>query len=385
MRRLSLHSAIGVALASLVASACYVTTTTDPSRTGAQTSPPPEEDPRTERRTTPPPRKQPAPPATDPDTRPRDVPARDVDVRDWRRRRIGSAAAFEIEPTAGPVGTVINIYGRFRPAVRKGGPVMCSFTGAPQVSPYFVSTRRLTLIVPQGARSGPVRCTIGNRELWAGRFSVTRKLDNIFVPTDEEQGLLGAVYKLSPNTKRLPDFSTLGEPVSTFVVPTLSVGPRSFDVGFPLLSTGGEPLLEWFAIRFTGIVEATKTTDYTFRLVSDDGAKLYINDQLVIDNDGIHPPRAKEGTIRLTEGKHDIVVEYFQGPRNQIALELWWKRDNNPFSGVPAKSLSRYTVEHDCSEKPAMMCCQGQSPACQECRSRAAQALADWESACAPN
>src|SRR5690606_24074050 len=107
----------------------------------------------------------------------------------------------------------------------------------------------------------------------------------------------------------------LGEPLATFVMPALQVAPRRFDVGFPRITGDGEPLFEWFAIRFVGNIEATKTAEYTFQLNSDDGAKLFIDGKLVINNDGIHPPRAKEGTIHLTEGKHEIVVEYFQGPR----------------------------------------------------------------------
>ena len=37
---------------------------------------------------------------------------------------------------------------------------------------------------------------------------------------------------------------------------------------------------------------------YTFNMLSDDGAKLYIDDQVIIDNDGIHPPLWKDGVGR---------------------------------------------------------------------------------------
>jgi hypothetical protein len=284
-----------------------------------------------------------------------------------RRGRLGRAAAFAIEPTTGPVGTAVNIYGQFQPGARAKGPVECAFTGAKPVSPYYVSLRRMILIVPEGARSGPVRCTVGQQELWTGRFAVTPRLDDIFLPTTEEEGLLGAVYKLRPNTRRLPSFDALGEPFATFVMPALQVLPRDFKAGFPGLSADGEPLVEWFAIRFVGQIDVTRTAEYTFRLTSDDGARLYIDDQLVIDNDGVHPPVAKDGSIQLTEGKHDIVVEYFQGPRYSMALLLQWKRGNNPFSAVPAKSL---------------FCCQARNQACQDCKTRAQAAVSAWERQC---
>jgi hypothetical protein len=404
----------GAALAALVLTSCYVATAPDPQQSGAHaTTPPPRQPspyqpqpgdveettpPPHQAQPTPPPRQaQPMPPPPPPppveqapaeQDRPRpgagpdrrDKPSRVV-VRD-RRGRLGRAASFAIEPTIGPAGTAVNIYGQFRPGARAKGPVECTFTGAKPVSPFYVSLRRMILIVPDGARTGPVRCAVGKQELWAGHFAVTPRLDDIFLPTTEEEGLLGAVYKLPPNTRRLPNFDTLGEPFATFVMPALQVLPREFKAGFPGLSTGGEPLLEWFAIRFVGQIDVTRTAEYAFRLTSDDGAKLYIDDQLVINNDGIHPPTAKEGTIHLTEGKHDIVVEYFQGPRHSMALLLQWKRGNNPFSAVAAKSLSRYTDELDCSERPMVFCCQANTPACQDCKARAQAAVDVWDRQC---
>jgi hypothetical protein len=65
--------------------------------------------------------------------------------------------------------------------------------------------------------------------------------------------------------------------------------------------------------------------NYQFKLNSDDGAKLYIDGQLVIDNDGQHAPTAKEASVYLTAGEHALTIDYFQGPRYQIALELYWK------------------------------------------------------------
>jgi len=43
---------------------------------------------------------------------------------------------------------------------------------------------------------------------------------------------------------------------------------------------------------------------------------------VVIDNDGLHPPLEKTGTVELAGGLHRIRVSYFQGPKFQIALLL---------------------------------------------------------------
>lgn len=305
-------------------------------------------------------------------------------VIDWRRGRIGSAARFTIEPSMGPAGTVVNIFGDFRPAVG-GGAMTCTFAGASAVNPYFVSLRRVVVRVPEGAQSGVASCTVGNQTLWSGRFTVTPKLDDIFVPMDEESGVLGAVYRIPQGTSRLPDFGTLGDPIGTFVVPTIHVSPRNFDRGFPGLDAQGATVKDWYALRYIGLVDATREADYTFKLKASDGARLYVDDKLVIDNDGVHPPQDKEGTIHLTQGKHRIVVEYFKASGAQIALELWWKRGNNPFSGVAKHSLSRYSVEYNCSAEPiGVMCCKAMTAECRMCAERHEAAMAAWRQQCRP-
>ncbi len=55
--------------------------------------------------------------------------------------------------------------------------------------------------------------------------------------------------------------------------------------GFP----GIDNRFEWFAIDYTGNFWIARGGKYKFALNSDDGSKLYIDDTLVIDNDGQHP------------------------------------------------------------------------------------------------
>jgi hypothetical protein len=69
---------------------------------------------------------------------------------------------------------------------------------------------------------------------------------------------------------------------------------------------------EGFAIRFDGFLPIEDTGVYRFRLSSDDGSALYIDHKKIIDNDGVHPNQAVEGSIRLTAGMHAIRVEYFE-------------------------------------------------------------------------
>ena len=65
-----------------------------------------------------------------------------------------------------------------------------------------------------------------------------------------------------------------------------------------------------------------KPETYQFELTADDGANLYIDGQLVIDNDGTHAAITKTGSMALTKGIHTMRVSYFQGPKEELALIL---------------------------------------------------------------
>ncbi|HTB14614.1 MAG TPA: PA14 domain-containing protein [Bryobacteraceae bacterium] len=129
--------------------------------------------------------------------------------------------------------------------------------------------------------------------------------------------LQGRIYHIRHNTKKLPDFETM-KPVGTIYATSLNIPPQDFRQGFPEVTKR----FEWFAIDYKGRFWVEKGGDYGFSLNSDDGANLYIDQELVIDNDGQHPPRERIGAVRLDRGVHEIRVSYFQGPRYQVALVL---------------------------------------------------------------
>jgi hypothetical protein len=130
-------------------------------------------------------------------------------------------------------------------------------------------------------------------------------------------GFRGEIYFISPDSKKLPNFSTL-QPVGEVYTPYLCVPLRSFDEGFP----GVTKRFEWFAIDYTGRFWVSEQGTYRFALASDDGSILYIDGKKVIKNDGQHQLVEKAGRVTLKTGAHAIRVSYFQGPRYQVALVL---------------------------------------------------------------
>jgi len=49
---------------------------------------------------------------------------------------------------------------------------------------------------------------------------------------------------------------------------------------------------------------------------------LYIDDHAVISNDGEHSERSESGIVHLSQGLHQIKIQYYQGPRFGVALVL---------------------------------------------------------------
>ena len=135
-------------------------------------------------------------------------------------------------------------------------------------------------------------------------------------------GLIGEVYVPVGVIQQMPDFDLL-TPVYTFVTPNLDISEREYTQGFPTPEM--QSVLENFAIRFRGELAIDTPGRYVFGLLSDDGAKLYINGTLVVDNDGIHPAMGKKGEMTLEAGRHPVEIHYFQGPRYSLALQWFYQ------------------------------------------------------------
>ena len=107
----------------------------------------------------------------------------------------------------------------------------------------------------------------------------------------------------------MPDFSKL-KPVFESVATDLNVESRQ------LIEDNWGMILD-------GNFDVDSAGQYTFYLKSDDGSKLYVDDQLVIDNDGDHSLLELSGATKLSAGKHKLRIDFFEaGGEAVLALEL---------------------------------------------------------------
>jgi len=73
----------------------------------------------------------------------------------------------------------------------------------------------------------------------------------------------------------------------------------------------GWPLAGACAAVFAGVLKVPENGAYTFFLESDDGSRLYLDGELLVDNDGKHGMREASAKAELSAGCHRIWLEYF--------------------------------------------------------------------------
>ena len=156
---------------------------------------------------------------------------------------------------------------------------------------------------------------------------------------------IGDIYELK-NCRFLQDnFDSRIKPkgwFTHFCMQNFDVSPRRFEDGFPKNDGSSTlvPRLEWFALEAQAELVVLRAGNYRFRILSDDGAIFFVDNVLRVENDGVHHPQERIGdAYPLETGPHFIRMRYFQGPRYQIALQLYWNRNGGPWQIVPREAF----------------------------------------------
>ena len=95
---------------------------------------------------------------------------------------------------------------------------------------------------------------------------------------------------------------------------------------------------EKYALQFDGYIKVKENAVYHFSTLSDDGSKLFIDDQEVVNNDGQHGSTEQSGAAALKKGYHKIRVTYFDaGGGNELKV-FWWQNENSK-KIIPSEAL----------------------------------------------
>jgi hypothetical protein len=105
--------------------------------------------------------------------------------------------------------------------------------------------------------------------------------------------------------------------------------------------TAGPPYtgVDAFSVRWSGFVRPDFTATYTFVTTSDDGVRLWVNNQLLIDNWTDHAPTDNTGTIALQAGQlYAIRMEYYE-KGGGAKIQLDWECSGLTREVVPNSNL----------------------------------------------
>lgn len=122
---------------------------------------------------------------------------------------------------------------------------------------------------------------------------------------------------------KLPDFSTLKSSREGTIA----------QIELPAENPGFD-----FAVQYSGYIKIPQDGFYTLNAKSDDGTKLYIDDKLIVSNDGRHAPMETTGIATLKAGFHKIDVEFFQAGGGQY-LDASIEGPNLKKQIIPAELL----------------------------------------------
>lgn len=127
------------------------------------------------------------------------------------------------------------------------------------------------------------------------------------------------------NWNSLPNFNSI-KPVKEGIVSNVNLDIRNRETQY--------------AVLWKGYIRILTSGNYTFETLSDDGSEFYIGNSgtsitTLVNNNGLHAPVLRSGSIYLRVGLYPIAVSYFQKDGGQT-MELYWSSNQGvPWQKIP--------------------------------------------------
>jgi len=154
----------------------------------------------------------------------------------------------------------------------------------------------------------------------------------LLTAADPEPGLVAEYFALDRKPEAFPEIPAGRKPTFVRV-------ERAIDHALVTGDFHGTKLAANFLVRWTGTLRCEKEGLYNFYVESDDGSRLFIDGELVVDNAAGRDMEQKPDRVILAAGDRAIRFEYLQrdGP---AGVNLQWKTPDGGRQLLPAKFLS---------------------------------------------
>ncbi|MFA5328922.1 MAG: PA14 domain-containing protein [Prolixibacteraceae bacterium] len=136
-------------------------------------------------------------------------------------------------------------------------------------------------------------------------------------------------------------------------------------VGFDWINGSPDPSIssDNFSVRWSGKVEALYSETYTFTTNSDDGIRLWVNGQKLVDNWTDHAATNNSGTIDLVAGHtYDITLEFYENGGQAVA-KLYWSSASQISQIIPQEQLYSRDICSSSASTPVTINVQPSNPA----------------------
>ena len=151
------------------------------------------------------------------------------------------------------------------------------------------------------------------------------------LPPSTLPGLTTSVYKTGGTMLDFPDFEAL-TPLRVALSERVVFRNRHW-------RKIDASLVDDFAATFEGFLRVDVAGEYTLRMRSSDGALLWLDGELVMENRGVHAVTSVSVTLQLSAGLHDLKIHYFEHV-SKATLKLEWKLPGSALQYVPKENLS---------------------------------------------
>ncbi len=188
---------------------------------------------------------------------------------------------------------------------------------------YTLDSLSKFLLNPHAVRTSGLMPKLANSQAEARDLAVYLLGEAIIVPGAQQFN--ATVYHGSWD--KLPDFDKL------------TAVKQGTTTGLDLKFAGRD---NEFAMRFDAFLPIDQAGDYRFFIGSDDGSRVFIDDQQIAIYDGVHPFGFRRGNKRLEAGVHRLRIEYFEGGgEERLELEV----EGPGLGRTPIAQLAQATAE----------------------------------------
>ena len=162
-----------------------------------------------------------------------------------------------------------------------------------------------------------------------GEIHVERIEDGFDEYGPRERGVSMRIFDVGVGMSEIPALVDGQTPNVNAIVPRVEL--------FDLHSFGG--LDDTFVTQLYGYLE-TEAGPYNLRLSSDDGSRILLDGELLIDNDGLHGHQGVEASLELEAGLHEFEIWHFENSGGQSIVLEWQTPGSEEFVVVPDEAFS---------------------------------------------